>query len=249
LTVIARESGAPSAGLARGALIQCLAWGMQAGLVEINPAIDTPSPAASRPRERVLSDAELGAIWNAAGTSDDYDRIVRLLILCGSRRAEVGGMAWSEFDGEMAKWTLPVERSKNRRPHTLPVMPMMAQIIDQVPRRATRDQLFGARGVGGYADWTIGKRGLDERSGVTGWTIHDIRRSVATKMGDIGIAPHVIEEILNHQSGHKRGVAGVYNRSRYERETRAALGIWHDHVQSICAGGARKVLPWPQSAP
>jgi hypothetical protein len=123
-------------------------------------------------------------------------------------------------------------------------MPMMAQIIDQVPRRATRDQLFGARGAGGYADWTMGKRGIDQRSGVTGWTIHDIRRSVATKMGDIGIAPHIIETILNHQSGHKRGPAGTYNRSVYAREVKVALGLWHDHIRTIVAGGARRVLPF-----
>jgi integrase len=248
LTVIARESGAPSAGLARGALIQCLAWAMRAGLTETNPAIDTPAPAAARPRERVLDNDELAAVWRASG-DDDYGRIVRLLILCGSRRAEVGGLAWSELDLDSGIWILPATRSKNGRSHALPIMPMMRAILDQVPRRATRDQLFGARGAGGYADWTMGKRGIDQRSGVTDWTLHDLRRTAATRMADIGIAPHIIEEILNHQSGHRRGVAGVYNRSRYEREVRAVLAVWHDHVRAIAAGGARKVLPWPQTTP
>jgi integrase len=243
LTVIARESGAPSAGKARGALIQCLAWAMQAGLAEINPAADTPSPAASRPRDRVLNDDEQAAVWRAAG-DDDHGRIVRLLILLGGRRAEIGGLCWSELDFDAGVWVLPAARSKNARPHTLPIMPMMRAILDQVPRRATRDQLFGVRGIAGYADWTMGKRAIDRRSDVKNWTIHDIRRTAATRMADLGIAPHVVEEILNHQSGHRRGIAGVYNRSRYEREVRAALAVWHDHVRAIATGDARKVVPF-----
>jgi integrase len=123
-------------------------------------------------------------------------------------------------------------------------MPMMRAILDQVPRRASRDFLFGERGAAGFGAWNHGKRAFDARSGVTGWTIHDIRRTVATRMADLGVAPHVIEEILNHQSGHRRGVAGVYNRSRYEREVRAALAVWHDYVNTLAAGGPRKVLPF-----
>ena len=244
--MISRENGAPSAGKARGALIQCLAWAMQAGMAETNPAIDTPSPATSRPRERVLDDDELGAVYRAAG-DDDYGRIVRLLILLGGRRAEIGGLCWSELDFDAGVWVLPAARSKNKRAHVLPIMPAMRAILDTVPRRATRDQLFGVRGVAGYAGWTMGKRALDKLSNVQNWTVHDIRRSVATRMADIGVAPHIIEEVLNHSSGHKRGPAGVYNRSRYGREVQAALALWHDHVRSIAAGGERKVVPF--SAP
>ena len=170
------------------------------------------------------------------------DRIVRLLILTGARRAEIGGLRWSEIDQEANLWVLPAARSKNGRSFTLPVMPMMAQILAEVPRRVGRDLLFGARGAGGYADWTMGKRGIDHRSGVIDWTIHDLRRTAATRMADIGIAPHIIETILNHQSGHRRGPAGTYNRSVYAREVKAALGLWHDHLRTIVAGGARKVL-------
>jgi len=88
------------------------------------------------------------------------------------------------------------------------------------------------------------KQALDARSGVTGWKLHDVRRSVATKMADIGVQPHVIEEILAHTSGHKRGVAGIYNRSSYEREVRAALALWEDHVRTLVEGGERNVLPY-----
>jgi integrase len=121
-------------------------------------------------------------------------------------------------------------------------MPMMRDIIASVPRLVSRDQLFGLRGDG-FTGWVKGKHALDERSGVTAWTVHDIRRSAATRMADLGVQPHIIEQILNHQSGHKAGPAGIYNRSSYEREVRAALALWEDHIRTLVGGGERKVLP------
>jgi integrase len=107
----------------------------------------------------------------------------------------------------------------------------------------SRDFLFGARG-NGYTRWADGKAALDKRAGVTGWVLHDIRRSVATRLADLGAPPHVIEQILNHQSGHKSGVAGIYNRSSYEREVRAALALWEDHLRTLVEGSERKILPY-----
>jgi integrase len=112
----------------------------------------------------------------------------------------------------------------------------------------SRDPLFGLRGDG-FTAWARGKTALDARSGVTGWTLHDIRRSVATRMADLGIGPHIIEQILNHQSGHKAGPAGIYNRSSYANETRAALALWEDHIRTLVEGGERKILPLPSAAP
>jgi len=123
----------------------------------------------------------------------------------------------------------------------LPLMPMMREIIESVPRMAGRDHLFGVHSPLGFTAWAGGKRALDA-SGVTDWRLHDIRRSVVTKLGDIGVAPHIIEQILNHQSGHRAGVAGVYNRSSYEREVRAALAMWNDHIRTLVDGGERKVV-------
>ena len=102
-------------------------------------------------------------------------------------------------------------------------MPMMREIVDTVSRMATRDQLFGAHAAG-FTNWTLPKPDLDRRSGVSSpaWTLHDVRRSVATGLANLGVLPHTIEAALNHQSGSKRGVAGTYNRSPYEREVRAA---------------------------
>ena len=239
---IARESGNPTASQARSKLSALFAWCMRMGMVEANPVIGTHQPAKNKSRERVLNDDEMAAIWRACG-DDEFGKIIKLLILTGARRQEIGGMRWSEFDFERGTWTLPAARSKNSRAHTLPLMPMMREIIDTVPQMVGRDQLFGDRATIGFTGWHDCKPGLDARSGVGDWHLHDLRRSTATRMADIGIAPHIIEQILNHQSGHKAGPAGIYNRSSYEREVRAALALWEDHLRTLIAGEARKVVP------
>jgi integrase len=246
LTRIKRERSAIVAGAARAKLQAFFVWCLRQGYVNTgaNPVLGTDMGKHVASRERVLSDGELVAIWRACG-DDDYGRIVRLLILTGCRRAEIGGMAWSELalDAPQPTWTLPSARSKNHKAHTLPVMPMMRDIINAVPRMATRNQLFGARASAGFANWGEGKRALDKRIGIAAdWHLHDVRRSVATRMADIRIAPHIIEQILNHQSGHKAGPAGIYNRSAYTNEVRNALAQWHDHLRALVEGGERRVL-------
>jgi len=157
-------------------------------------------------------------------------------------------MRWSEVDLDKGVWVLPAERSKNHRPHALPLMRMMREILDTVPHMASRDLLFGSYSPKGFGAWDEGKRALDERLAgqVQPWKLHDIRRSVATKMADIGVQPHIIEQILNHVSGHKAGPAGIYNKSSYEREVKAALAQWHDHLRTLVEGGERKVVNFPQ---
>jgi integrase len=248
---IAREAGAPTAARAKGALSNFFIWCMQMGLVEHNPTIGSAQPEEGKPRERVLTDDELAAIWRACG-NDDYGRVVKLLALTGCRRAEIGDLRWSELDDpeQPSSFTIPAARSKNKRAHSLPVMPMMREIIESVPRMATRDQLFGQRSHG-FTNWALLKPALDAASGVANWVLHDIRRSVATKMADLGVQPHIIEAVLNHYSGHRAGVAGTYNKSPYANEVRNALATWHDHLRTIIAGGARKVLNFTaaQTAP
>jgi integrase len=242
---IARESGNPTAARAKGALSSLFVWALADGLCEQNPTIGSAQPEEGKPRERVLADEELAAIWRACG-DDDYGRVIRLLILSGCRRAEIGDLRWSELDDpeQPSSFTIPAARSKNKRAHTLPIMPMMRELIASVPKLATRDQLFGQRSHG-FTAWYDGKPALDKRSGVANWVVHDIRRTVATRMADLGVQPHIIEVVLNHYSGHRAGVAGTYNKSPYANEVRNALASWHDHLRTIIAGGARKVLSFP----
>jgi len=242
LLAVSKTSGAPTATAFRGALSTLFAWAMQMGLIEHNPVVGAFKPPRSPARDRVLSDSELAAIWKGV-EDDEYGKVIKLLILTGCRREEIAGMRWSEF-ADNGTWTLPAARSKNGKPHTLPLTDLMSEIIESVPRRESTDLLFGRKH--GFTSWSIGKPVLDERLGLPAWTHHDIRRSVATGMADIRIQPHIIEQVLNHQSGHRRGVAGVYNRSPYEREVRDAMLRWSDHVRTIVGGGKRKVIAFEQ---
>jgi integrase len=249
LVVITRQSGSNTAAHARTVISAFFSWCMQMGYVETNPVIGTIQPKSSPSRLRVLADAELAAIWNACG-DDEHGRIVRLMCLSGHRRQEIGGMAWSELDAESGVFVLPAERSKNELEHPLWLPPLAWDIIQAVPRMANRDQLFGARTDKGFTAWAAGKADLDRKLGtaVAPFVLHDIRRSVATGMANIGVQPHVIEQILNHVSGHKSGIAGVYNRSSYQREVKAAMALWADHVRTLAEGGERKILRMPGTA-
>jgi integrase len=231
LTKIAAEVSPATAARARDALSAMFTWAMGEGLAESNPVVGTNAPKAPKSRDRVLSDQELAAIWRAAG-DDQFGKIVKLLITLGQRRAEIGGMKWPEI-GTDGIWRLPPERTKNGHGHALPLMPMALDIIATVPQIEGRDNLFGAHG-GRFTDWGR-KVDLDTRlaTQVAPWRLHDIRRSVATGMADIGIAPHIIEVVLNHRSGHKAGIAGVYNKSSYVREVRAALAAWERYIGLI----------------
>jgi integrase len=241
LVAVERERGSITAARARAALSAFYVWAMTMGIVEANPVIGVVKPQDAKERERVLSDDELAAIWRAC-EDDDYGRIIRLLILTGCRRQEGGGIVWSEIDPDKSTWTIPGSRTKNGRAHTLPLMPLALDIIEGVPHLVSREQLFGTRGAG-FNNWHKAKVALDARSGVRDWTVHDIRRTCATGLGHLGVQPHIIEQILNHQSGHKAGVAGVYNKSPYANEVRNALALWADHVRTLVEGGERKVLP------
>jgi integrase len=258
LAQLADENGPVAADRARAWLSAFFAWAMREGLVDGNPVVGTNRPAESKPRERVLKDGELREIWRALG-DDQFGDIVRLLILTGQRREEIGGLRWSEvIDPATGKLTcelrLAAERTKNGRLHVVPLSDMAHVVVAAQPRRLNRALVFG-EGQGGFGGFghcktRLDKRILEGRKAQDGkakpmapWRLHDIRRTVATGMANLGVAPHVIEAVLNHVSGTKKGIAGVYNRSSYEREVRAALLLWADQVRSIVEQSERKVVP------
>ena len=140
-------------------------------------------------------------------------------------------MAWSEIDGD--EINLPAERCKNGHAHTVHLSKLA---LEQLPaRRNDRSLVFGT-GKGGYQGYGKCKEALDAKLGFDKpWRIHDIRRSVATHMAEIGVLPHIVEATLNHLSGHKSGIAGVYNRATYDVERAAALDKWASHVKHILA--------------
>jgi integrase len=242
-----RKSGSTTAARARSALSTFFAWCLGEGLCEGNPCVGTNRPGESKPRERVLSDAELAAIWHAA-PPDNYGRIIKLLILSGCRREEIGGLKESEIDTENRVLRLPPERTKSGKAHVVPLSDLAWSILSEQPRLDEREHVFAhARGQGGFS-WSRAKADLDKRLGesVREWRTHDLRRTAATRMADLGVMPHVIEAVLGHHSGHKAGTAGIYNRSGYPNEVRNALMMWSDHVRALVEGGERRVIHMPQ---
>lgn len=237
LSAIAAEHGPYSANRARAALSAFFAWGMGDGVAAQNPVIGTHKSVEEKARDRVLTDAELRAVWHLSGAGD-FPAIVRLLILTGQRRDEVAGMAWSAIDRAGAVWTIPGERAKNGKPHLVPLAPAALAVIGTVHERAGRDLLFGSgdgafQGFGNAKDRLDAAMAADSGKPVPAWRLHDLRRTVATRMGDLGVQPHAIEAVLNHVSGSRAGVAGVYNRSLYAAEKRAALNLWAERVAAL----------------
>lgn len=245
LDEIAAERGKVTADRAKEALSGLFAWAIDKSYLDASPVHSIRRRATNGSRERVLSEQELAEIWQAC-RDDDYGYIVRLLILTGQRRREIGDLAWSEIDLEKMQIELPSGRTKNKLPHVVPLSTAAVSLVRTLHRQVERDFLFG-EGDGGFQGWTRAKRSLDARINakrslagkkpISAWIVHDIRRSVNTLLNENTIAqPHIIEAILNHISGHKAGVAGVYNRSVYAAEKRAALEAWGQHVIALVGG-------------
>ena len=202
----------------RGSLSAMFTWAVKEGLVDANPVVQTWK-LAEPSRERVLADGELRAIWLAL-PDDDYGRIVKLLALTAQRRDEIASLQRNEIVEGML--VLPASRTKNKREHTLP---LPTQALALLPKG--EGQLFR------FNNWAKAKARLDAAAGVSGWRHHDLRRSAASGMAELGVLPHIIEAILNHYSGHRAGVSGIYNRAKYLGEMRAALQKWGDHIDVI----------------
>jgi integrase len=250
VAAITKQIGAVTANRVRGSLSAFFSWLIRNGRVPANPVVNVgKNPEKSR--ERVLSAAELRMIWNCAG-DDQYASIVRLLMLTGQRANEIAGLRWSEIgNGQIV---FPGERTKNKRAHTLPLSPAAAQILEQQPARADRDLVFGD-GAGPFSGWSRCKERFNERIAkandgrpLPDWTLHDIRRSTATHMAEIGVLPHIVEAVLNHVSGHKGGIAGTYNRANYEEPKRDALIRWAEHLAAVVKGRPGKVTPLRRGA-
>jgi integrase len=250
IAAVAENSGKRTGNIVRSSLNAFFVWTLTQGLIDHNPVIGTLKHA-EKTRDRVLAPAELRTIWNNLA-DDHFGSIVKLLALTGQRAAEISELRWSEVDLNSNMITLSGERTKNGRPHTIPLSGAACAIIAAQPRRVTadgrvRDLIFGI-GAGPFSGWSNCKQALDERiaasvgSPLSDWRIHDLRRSFATHSAEIGIAPHIIEAVLNHISGHRAGVAGTYNRALYEREKCVALDRWGEWLTAVIEGRQSNIV-------
>lgn len=211
-------------------------WAQGAGLVKANPIpANYPNPAKPKERERLLLPTELRQIWTHVWQQTSaFQCVVALLLLTGQRRDEVADAEWAEFDLATALWTIPSHRTKNGRAHHVPLSATAIELLSALPSRGQR---FVFPGRGGkretFSGWSRSKARFDRQTGVTGWTLHDLRRTVATCLAERGTQPHVIERLLNHSTGVVSGVAAIYNRASYVAEMRQALDGWSDHLQGM----------------
>jgi integrase len=215
-------------------------WARKKRLVSSNPCTGLDHPAPEQSRDRVLDDSELRKIWLAAGDlGHPHAGIVRLLILTGQRRSEIADLRWSEIDLEDYVIHLPASRTKNGRPHDVPLSTQAQALVAGLPRLVDANLVFTIRRrpITGFSHM---KQALDTATGVTGWTLHDLRRTVASGLQRLGVRLEVTEAVLNHRGGSTAGIVGVYQRHDYASEKADALARWADYVDALGGGKTSK---------
>jgi integrase len=248
------EASEPRARIMYATLSKMFNWLLEKRRIKASPMANLKRPAPLPDRDRVLTDGEIIAFWRA---TDDMPKpfaaVLKLLLLTGCRREEVAGMEVKELSGDGLVWTIPSRRTKNRRVHVVPLPPLARAVIadaEQLPDCAyifstnQRTPISGFSKVKKRLDSQMRERLLTSSPRLvnlvnntvlhpTPWRLHDLRRTAATGMAELGIQPHIIELCLNHVSGHKGGIAGVYNRSENMPQRRAALEQWADHIVGL----------------
>lgn len=191
----------------------------------------------SRPKQkRILTDDELATVWHATFElkNKDFGEIVRLLILLGQRRNEIGELREAYYSDNTQLLIFPAEATKNGHSHALPVGTLAAEILSKRIRKERHTDLLFEGGTSGnpFSAWSKNKKALDKLSGVTGYTLHDIRRGLRTGMGRLGVRPDIAERVLNHISA-RSDVEDVYDLNLYLPEMRDAMERWQNHVSSL----------------
>jgi integrase len=209
-----------------------LRWCVGRAVLDRSPAEGVPLPAKEVARDRVLEDTELAQVILAARKiGGPYGCIVELSALTGQRRQEVAGLRREELDLTQRIWTIPKARTKNAKAHLVHLSKQALAVLKRADQR--KPLVLSPLGTKTFQNFTHAKRLLDQLSGVTGWRLHDLRRTCVSGMARLGVAPHVADKILDHQTGTISGVAAVYQRHEFLAERRAALDLWGAHVAKL----------------
>lgn len=209
-------------------------WCVERGIVEISPINGLKAPTKEESRDRVLEDDEIVRLLRAC-RNDVYPfrQFVPILLATAQRRGELAEMRWSEVDLTAKQWVIPADRSKNGKPHVVPLSPYALDALSEVPRFLDCDYVFTTTRNSPVSGFSKMLRRLSEGSQTSDWRLHDLRRTAASGMARAGVAPHVVEKVLNHISGTISGVAAVYNRYGYDREKREALETWGEYLAQL----------------
>jgi integrase len=219
------------------AIKKLFAWALDRGLIDVHPIFGLKPPSKEIARDRILTEVETRAFWIAANAMGFlFGPALLLLLLTAQRRGEVTSMRWSDLNFERAVWTVPAAVAKNGRVHEVPLSRTAQDILKRLPRFVGSDLVFTTTGTTPISGFGRVKERLDAMMGVSDWRFHDLRRTAASGMARIGVAPHVIEKVLNHVSGQISGVAAVYNRHGYFPEKRDALERWAEYVEQVSEG-------------
>jgi integrase len=241
-------------GLARNlysVLRRLFAWAVERGDIERSPFEGFKGPSAVAARDRVLSDDELRLVWLASKQlSYPFGPLYRLLIATGQRREEVASLGWHELNRDKREWALPADRAKNGQAHTIPLNELAVAELDGIggEKWPSKGFVFSTTEETAVSGYSKAKARLDEQIAklireeteddaepreIAAWRIHDLRRTFATGMQRLGIRFEVTEAILNHVSGARSGVAGIYQRHDWHDEKRVALDAWASRLISL----------------
>jgi integrase len=231
LDKLAKTGKAAMAGRVMAYARAAFRWAQKRGKVETNPFADLPVSAGATERDRVLTDAELAAIWQATDKlGAPFSPLVKVLTLTLQRREEVAGMRWSELPSDLSHWKIPGRRMKNRKPHDVALTEAVRVVLRNVPRLEGSDYVFTTTGRTPVSGFSKAKARLDTLSGVSGWRLHDLRRTGVSKLAALGFDSIVADRLLAHQPAKLKGVAAVYQRHDFAAERARALDAWAMHV-------------------
>jgi integrase len=241
--------------------------GRRPGVIVQNPVTGVKRPSTPSARDRVLDDNEIRLLWRACDDiGEPFGALLRLLLITGARREEVARMTRGEIIDDGTTWTLSAARTKNRRPHDVPLPPLAREVIGNVKKIAGKPGfIFTTTGITPVSGFSRLKARLDklmarlaeEEAAASGldpaevkippWRLHDLRRTAVTGMARAGGDLHVIERAVNHVSGSFGGIVATYQKHRYAAEVRAALEAWANLIVDITSHALRgNVVPLRQ---
>jgi integrase len=210
-------------------------WCVDRGILDESPCKDMRAIAKERSRDRILSDNELCSVLKASREIGyPFGSLAETLILTAQRKSEVAKLTWKQIHLDSLEWRLPAENSKNGKAHVVHLSEEMVALLEGTPRLGP--YVFSTEGSAPYQGFSKAKARLDRASGVTDWTLHDLRRTAVSGMARLGVAHHVADKVLNHQSGAISGVAAVYQRHEFLDERKRALEAWGRHVAGLLHG-------------